>query len=511
MTTLTEEEAARLRERHPIHELMSCGPAALEERARTLRDEQAHGRTRLLIDSVINAAAADLAHLVDMPLAELLESADETLKWTMLAYLASIRYRPAQLELSARCAAEAYLMVVLHDTARGRTLEKPGDIRLVNRAVNDAEWMVGHAVGWGALANGVISENRLGTLGLTEHPKELGLEVVAALWSAVDSHAREIGYQEGYAAGYGLTRLHGAEARKGTDRTGTSERPQAASKVVVVPHAQLSREMRKESGVGDIIGAALPLVPARGLAEARKDLLAGHPHAAAAIEQMLGDLAEGHPVRIRPVLLVGPPGAGKSRLCRDALDALGIPFAPVDAGTTMDHGLTGAPRRWRDAYPSTPLRLFAQHDVANPGIVLDELEKAGHSSAGSIHDPLLSLLEPLSSRSWRDHFLDAEIDASHLVWLCTANSTSGIPAPLLNRLRVLRVPLPSAAHVPALADRIRLDILGERSLDPGMEPPLDAEELETLTAAFGQEGSLRNLRRYVEAVLDARASLARRN
>ncbi|WP_019995466.1 AAA family ATPase [Aureimonas ureilytica] len=240
-------------------------------------------------------------------------------------------------------------------------------------------------------------------------------------------------------------------------------------------------------------------------------LLEEHPHAAAVIDRMLGDLAEGHSVRIRPVILVGPPGAGKSRLCRDVLDALGIPFAPIDAGTTMDHGLTGSARRWHGAHPSVPLRLFAQHKVANPGILVDELEKAGRSSAGAIHDPMLSLLEPLSARSWRDHFLDAELDASHLVWLCTANSTAGIPGPLLNRLRVLRVPLPAAAHVPALADRIRRDLLRERSLDPGMEPPLDAEEIEALVAAFGREGSLRDLRRYVEALLDARASMAKRN
>ncbi|RIY03760.1 AAA family ATPase [Aureimonas flava] len=490
---------------------MSCGPAALEERARILLAKQAHGRTRLLIDSIINAAAADLPHLVDMPLAELLETADETLKWTMLAYLAARRYRSAQLEVSARCAAEAYLMVALHDTVRGRTLEKPDDIRLVTRAVNDAEWMLGHAVGWGALANGIDSKFRAGAVGVTQQPKELGLEVVAALWASVDSHAREIGYQEGYAAGYGLTTLHGAEVGKGSGRTGAASSPQEAPKIVVVPHVHLSRELRKESGVGDILGIALPLVPARELVEVRRDLLAAHPHAAAAIERMLGDLAEGRPVRLRPVLLVGPPGAGKSRLCRDVLDALGIPFAPVDAGTTMDQSLTGSPRRWRDAHPSVPLRLFAQHKVANPGILVDELEKAGRSSAGAIHDPLLSLLEPLSSRAWRDHFLDAELDASHVVWLCTANSTTGIPGPLLNRLRVLKVPLPSSAHVPALADRIRRDLVRERGLDLGMEPPLDVEELEALTVSFGLEGSLRDLRRYVEALLDARASLARRN
>ncbi|WP_019995465.1 hypothetical protein [Aureimonas ureilytica] len=265
MTALTDEEAARLRERHPLHVLMSCRPAALKERVRGLRDEQVDGRIRLLIDSVVNAASAEHMHLVDMPLAELLESADETLKWTVLAFLAAWRHRPAQLELSARCAAEAYLMVALHDTVRGRTLEKPDDIRLVSRAVNDAEWMVGHAVGWGALANGVASENRLGTVGLTEHPRELGLEVVAALWSAIDSHAREIGYQEGYAAGYGLTRHHGAEARKVSSRTGVSERPQAASNVVVVPMPSSRASCARSRVSGTSSASRFPCCPLEAL------------------------------------------------------------------------------------------------------------------------------------------------------------------------------------------------------------------------------------------------------
>jgi ATP-dependent Lon protease len=280
---------------------------------------------------------------------------------------------------------------------------------------------------------------------------------------------------------------------------------------VVVPHCTLPSQDRRESGVGDIVGKALPLVTAHLLAEKRRHLLNAHPHATDAIERILGDLREGHAVSFRPTLLVGAPGTGKSRLCRDLLDTFGIRFAPVDAGTTMDHGLTGSARRWSGAYPSVPVRLWVQHKVANPGVLVDELEKAGRSSAGSIHDPLLSLLEPLSAERWRDHYLDAEVDVSKLNWLFTANSLASIPGPLLNRLRVCRLPLPSLQHVPALAARIRVDLLRERSLDPAMEPPLDVEELTALSAAFGAQGSLRDLKRYVEGVLDARLHTTLRN
>ena len=498
-----KEERENLRARHPIHELAPCGRAGLERHLWQTRENLAEDRACMLVDSIVGAMELRQDHLIDMPLAELGREADEPLKWTLLFHLAGAGYRPAQLEVAARCAAEVVVMVALHDSFLGRTLDEE-DRRLVARALTDAETMVGYAVGWGALAHGLASEGRSGTVGSPGDPKTIGIEVTAALWAGVDTSARELGYREGYEEGSSFAE---AVAKRNFKETRPFEEPdlrQDSSGRIVVPHATLSREDKKLWGIDSILGKVLPLVHAEGLADVRRNLLAAHPHAAFAIERILGDLAGDRPVSIRPTLLVGPPGAGKSRLCRDLLDALGIPFAAVDAGTTSDHGLTGSPRRWSSAYPSVPLRLFTQHKVANPGILIDELEKAGRSSAGSIHDPLLSLLEPLSSTKWRDLFLDAEIDASRINWLFTANTTQKLPGPLRSRLRVLKVPLPSAVHVPALADRIRRDLLAERDLEPGMEPPFDGEELGALINAFGAEGSLRDLRRYVEELVKLR-------
>ena len=500
---LARDESARLRKRHFIHDLASRGRTGLERHLNEARENLGDERIRMLVDSVLGAMEAGQDHLVDMPLAELLASPDEPLKWALLFHLAGAGYRPAQLEVSARCAAEVVLMVALHDSFRGRTLDDEGR-RLVARALTDAETMVGHAVGWGTLAHGLASEGRSGTVRSATDPKAIGIDATAALWAGVSTSARELGYGEGYEEGSSLAV---AVAKRNLKESRTPEEPdlrQNSSGRVVVPSATLSRDDRKQWDIEQVIGKALPLVHASGLADSRRDLHAGHPHAASAIDRILADLAEDRPVSIRPTLLVGPPGAGKSRLCRDLLDALGMPFAAIDAGTTSDHGLTGSPRRWSSAYPSVPLRLFTQHKLANPGVIVDELEKAGRSSAGSVHDPLLSLLEPLSATKWRDLFLDAEIDASRIIWLFTANSTQGLPGPLRSRLRVLKVPLPSAEHVPALSDRIRRDLLAELDLEPGMEPPFDGEELGALTNAFGAQGSLRDLRRYVEELIKLR-------
>lgn len=502
-SSLSSDEMTVLSGRHPIHELVTFGPSRLEERLREVRDGLAHERSRFLLDMVAEASKNEHPHLVDSPLEELLQDADDTLKWTVLTVLAASGYRPAQIEVSSRCAAEAYLMASLRDTVRGRTLDVAGR-RLLTRALNDAEWMVGYAAGWGAVANGARSRNRREDTSLTDHAKDLGGEVTSGLWAAVATDARDDGYRDGYATGVGGADRSAKDVRPASVPASEAKLSEDAPSLVVVSHSTLPSQERRESGLGDIVGKALPLVTAHLLTERRNDLRDAHPHAAEAIERILGDLREGHTVSFRPTLLVGDPGTGKSRLCRDLLDAFGIPFAPVDAGTTMDHGLTGSARRWSGAYPSVPVRLWVQHKIANPGVLVDELDKAGRSSAGSIHDPLLSLLETLSAERWRDHYLDAEVDASKLNWLFTANSTESVPGPLLNRLRVCRIPLPSLKHVAAIAARIRLDLLRERSLDPAMEPPLDSEELTALSTAFGAHGSLRDLKRYVEGVLDAR-------
>jgi ATP-dependent Lon protease len=210
-------------------------------------------------------------------------------------------------------------------------------------------------------------------------------------------------------------------------------------------------------------------------------------------------------------VLVGEPGGGKSRLVRRLFDLLGVGYGSLDAGTCADHAITGCPRRWSSGYPSLPIVTIERYGTANPGIVIDEIEKAGRTTAGSMHDALLSLLEPTSSKRWRDQFLDSEVDVSHVSWAFTANSLDGIPGPLRNRLRVVRMPRPGREHVPALAGFVLRDLLDERGVDPRWEPSLDGEEIAALGRTVGEDVSIRTLRRYVEGLLDARNTTATRN
>jgi ATP-dependent Lon protease len=128
-----------------------------------------------------------------------------------------------------------------------------------------------------------------------------------------------------------------------------------------------------------------------------------------------------------------------------------------------------------------------------------------------MHDSLLSLLEKSTARRWRDAYVDAEVDLSHVNWFFTANDLKAIPSPLRNRLRVLRVPLPGRDHIPALASNVLREILRDRGIEEWSEPPLDGGELEAVQRACGETVSIRNLQKLVEAVLDARQKFSSRH
>jgi hypothetical protein len=406
----------------------------------------------------------------------------EMVPYWRLHYAAAVAgWREAQVAVAVAFAGLAVEQRDLSDEYRDRL---GGDAHVCQRLDLRAETCAGVSIGWGAVAEGRRSR-RLPSAPFDEHARQIGAEIVASLW-------------------------HGGPA----ERASVPPSPEEAERemVRVVPQIAGSASYGKEVAVAlrDVADRMLPLArtpSAERLARVRADIIEMWPHAAAVVDRLFADLVPGRPMRLRPTLVVGPPGTGKSRLVRAVLDHVGIPFASLDAASCADHALTGSPRRWSHSYPSLPVGLVVERQMANPALLIDELEKAGRSSAGSIHDALLGLLEPETSKRWRDQYLDAECDLSRLSWVFTANATAGIPAPLLSRLRVLRVPAPGPEHLAALAPIALADVLEERGSDPVFEAALDGMEMDAIrrTFAASKNASLRDLRRIVEAVLDARA------
>jgi hypothetical protein len=199
-------------------------------------------------------------------------------------------------------------------------------------------------------------------------------------------------------------------------------------------------------------------------------------------------------LRLPPVLLVGPPGCGKSRFVRRLAQRLQIPYMPLSlAGAHDPKLLTGTGRGWATGEASPLVRLLLQHRTASAFVLLDELDKLGRNgeSSSPIANQLLGLLEPETASRWRDGFLQANCDLSRVMFWGTANSLDGIGKPLLSRMELLVMRGPAREHLPGIATGIAADLEEEWQLPAGTLPPVPeavwsvgADNLRTLRRAL---------------------------
>lgn len=149
-------------------------------------------------------------------------------------------------------------------------------------------------------------------------------------------------------------------------------------------------------------------------------------------------------LEVTPMLLLGPPGIGKTHFARRLADLLGtgmslVPMSSMTAGWL----LSGASSQWKGAKPGKVFEALVEGQYANPVIVVDEIDKA---SADAQYDPLgalYSLLEHDTAGSFMDEFAEVAIDASQVIWIMTANDERCIPEPILNRMNVFEIEAPS--------------------------------------------------------------------
>lgn len=264
-------------------------------------------------------------------------------------------------------------------------------------------------------------------------------------------------------------------------------------------------------GYEHMIGQPLPLAPTPDLAQVRKALIFEFPYAAATVDRLLTDLI-GRPYAVlRPSVLVGTPGAGKSRLAARLAHHLGLGLWRVDGTHDSGASIGGLDRRWSSTEPCHPLMAMARHGVANPLILVDELEKAAtRSDYGRLWDALLPMIESETSKSYPDPAFQTEVDLSHVCWLATANAVHSLPGPLLDRLRVIEMPAPEACHLEALVAPVLAGIAASRHLDASWLPDLNGDELALVRRSW-RGGSIRRLTRLVETIVAARETCLSRH
>ncbi|MCJ2040954.1 AAA family ATPase [Methylobacterium sp. J-059] len=261
-------------------------------------------------------------------------------------------------------------------------------------------------------------------------------------------------------------------------------------------------------------GRAWPLTPVPDLAAARAELVAEFPYAVDLIDAVLRDLVGRPHVQVRPLLLVGGPGSGKSRFARRLAEVLGLGWQVYGAAGVADASFTGTSRQWSTGRASVPLQMLKRLSAASGLVILDELDKAGTgTNNGALWDALLPLLTA-DAAAFFDPYLEIATDLSAVSYVATANDVSALrrshPA-LVDRFRVYGMPAPRLEDLPTVLRTVMADLRAERGLDEAWCPDLDGEEVGLIEQHYRAGGSLRLVRRLAETLVAGRDALAGRH
>jgi hypothetical protein len=270
-----------------------------------------------------------------------------------------------------------------------------------------------------------------------------------------------------------------------------------------------TKEMHAE--FKDWVGKAVPLVFTKDVQAVYRKLVAEAPHARPVIDTILRDSAGSRTTAWRPTLLAGKPGSGKTLLAVRICQELGVPHRVFGCGGVSDSSFGGTSRQWSTGRASVPLQTIRRHGVANPAIILDEIEKIGVSRQnGNLVDGLLTMLEPVNSARVFDLYLEGEVDLHRVLWMATANDPAMLHPALLDRFRILEMPDPRPEHLHAILPGVISAVAERRGLSREWITPFDMLEIDMIEDLW-RGGSIRRLARIVEAFLDARDNPQRAN
>ncbi|WP_404365007.1 endopeptidase La [Marinobacter sp.] len=241
------------------------------------------------------------------------------------------------------------------------------------------------------------------------------------------------------------------------------------------------------------------------LLEARRVLDRDHDRLEDVKDRIVEFLAEGSfkgEVSGSILLLVGPPGVGKTSIGHSVADALGRKFYRFSVGGMRDEAeIKGHRRTYIGAMPGKFVQALKECGVSNPVIMLDEIDKIGASYQGDPASALLETLDPEQNREFLDHYLDTRLDLSKVLFICTANQLDTIPRPLLDRMDSIRLSGYIAEEKLEIARHHLLPRLLKRAGVKKKQFNITDAAIRQVIEGYAREAGVRNLEKQLHKII----------
>lgn len=217
------------------------------------------------------------------------------------------------------------------------------------------------------------------------------------------------------------------------------------------------------------------------------------------------------PFEIPPVLLQGDPGLGKTFYASELAKLIELPFFEISLATaTSSFALSGGSVQWAEGTTGFISETLAESAVANPVILIDEVDKAASGAKFNPLNVFYGLLEPHSAKRFRDEALEVELDASKVIWIATGNYIYDIPVPIQSRMRIFNIKQPDPDTMLPVIESIYTHVINNKAYGQLLDRQLDNKVIHQLVNQSPravrlaiEEGAFKAIRNQRSAIISS--------